>query len=327
LELEPVYIPIHKVDNVRHAYLGLEGTILSFDQRQAAIDSEMLIPVELVTVSEGSRYQGRRLIAALLSLLVPLLLSAVSFGLLFGSAPTEKVQNTLAFQVLVIVFLGMLLTGLIAFFLLLVMFFLRVKTVRLQIRPGSSAVDESAGMTIEFYNRRKQAAEIDSFLEEIRLRQGLVGESLTALVSRPAGFVKEQSVIPRLAALLWLAGLPAFLMHRVPLLVLPLAVLIWFAYRQVQYERQPREYRQAIRHFLRGDYDRAIDILEHLRRRIPDYLPTYFCLAEACVRGGRFEETLEVMSCLVDDYPDAAHLMERNIWLFKRIDQRRHATA
>ena len=75
MELEPVYLPIHKVDNVRHAYLGLEGTILSFDQRQAAIDSELLIPVELVTIAEGRRFKGRRLIAALLCLLLPLLLS------------------------------------------------------------------------------------------------------------------------------------------------------------------------------------------------------------------------------------------------------------
>ena len=57
LELEPVYIQIPKVDNARHAYLGLEGTILSFDQRQAAIDSELLIPVELVTVAEGLQLQ------------------------------------------------------------------------------------------------------------------------------------------------------------------------------------------------------------------------------------------------------------------------------
>ena len=69
MELEPVYIRIRKVDNVRHAYLGLEGTILLFDQRQAAIDSELLIPVELVTIAEGLRFEGRRLIAAVLCLL------------------------------------------------------------------------------------------------------------------------------------------------------------------------------------------------------------------------------------------------------------------
>jgi hypothetical protein len=67
--------------------------------------------------------------------------------------------------------------------------------------------------------------------------------------------------------------------------------------------------------------------LESLRRRIPDYLPTYFCLAEACVRGGRFEEALQVASRLASDYPDVARRMESDIWLFKRIDQRRRETV
>jgi len=327
LELEPVYLPIRKVDNVRHAYVGLEGTILLFDQRQAAIDSELLIPVELVTIGEGRRFKGRRLIAALLCLLLPLLFCGLSGGLLFGHRPMEEVKGTVAFTVLALAFLGLLLLGLVAFSILLVMFFRRVKTVRLQIGPGSSDVDGSSGMIIEFYKHRKETAEIDSFLEQIRLRQGLVGESLMASVHRPAGFTKEHSIIPRLAALLYLASLPALIMQRLPLLLLPTAVLVWFAYRQIQYGRQPSEYRQAIRRYLRGDYDEAIDILESLRRRIPDYLPTYFCLAEACVRGGRFEEAFQVASRLASDYPEVARRMENDIWLFKRIDQRRRGTV
>ncbi len=327
MELEPVYIPIHKVDNVRHAYLGLEGTILLFDQRQAAIDSELLIPVELVTIAEGRRFKGRRLIAALLCLLLPLLFCGLSVGLLSGGRPVEEVKDTVTFAVVGLVFLGLLVLGLVGFSILLVMFFRRVKTVRLQVGPGGSGVDASAGMTIEFYKDRKEAEAIDSFSEQIRLRQGLVGESLTALVHRPAGFTKEHSIVPRLVALLYLASLPALIMGRLPLLVLPVAVLVWFAYRQVQYERQPREYRQAVRHYLRGDYEVAIDVLESLRRRIPDYLPTYFCLAEACVRGGRFEEALQVASYLAGDYPDVARRMETEIWLFKRIDQRRRGTV
>jgi hypothetical protein len=317
--MEPVYLPIRKVDNVRHAYLGLEGTILSLDQRQAAIDSELLIPVELVTISEGSRYKGRRLIAAVLCLLLPLLFFVLSCVFVFGSTPTQEVEGTIAFAILAVLFAGMLLIGLIAFLVLLVMFFFKVKTVRLKIEP--------TGTRIEFYKHRRQAAEIDSFIEQIRQRQGLVGESLAAPVNRPAGFTKEHSIIPRLAALLWLASLPALMTERIPLLILPVAVLVWFAYRQVQYERQPKEYRQAVRHYLRGDYDDAIDTLEGLRSRIPDYLPTYFRLAEACVRGGRFEEALEVVSYLAVDYPEAARNMETDIWLFKRIHQRRHQTA
>ena len=315
MELEPVYLVIHKVDNVRHAYLGLEGTILSFDQRQAAIDSELLIPVELVTISEGRRFKGRRLIAALLCLLLPLLLSGLSVGLFSHFSPTGAVEVAAIPAPLSVLLGALLLAGSIAFFPLLVLFFFRVNTVRLRIAPG--------GTTIEFYEHRRQASEIESFVEQIRLRQGLVPESSDIPVPRPAGFTKEHSIVPRLAALLWLAGLPALMTHRIPLLVLPVAVLVWFAYRQVQYGRQPKEYRQAVRHYLEGDYDNAIDVLESLRRRIPDYLPTYFCLAEACVRGGRFEQALEVVSCLAGDYPDVAHNMEADIWLFKRIDQRR----
>ncbi len=318
MELEPVYIPIRKVDNVRHAYLGLEGTILLFDQRQAATDSELMIPVELVTIGEGRRFKGRRLIAALLCLLLPMLFPALSFGLLLGLRSPEEAKGTVIFNVLMIVFAAVLVAGLMAFFVLLVLFLRRVTTVRLMIEPGS--------MAIEFYKHRRQATEIDRFLEQIRRRQGLVSESLTASVHRPAGFTKEHSIIPRLAALLYLAGLPALITGRLPLLMLPTVVLVWFAYRQVQYERQPREYRQALRHYLRGDYDVAIDVLEGLRQRIPDYLPTYFCLAEACVRGGRFEEAFQVASCLAGDYPDVARRMETDIWLFKRIDQRRHGT-
>lgn len=326
MELEPAYLSIHKVDNVRHAYLGLEGTILSFDQRQAAIDSELLIPVELVRISEGLRFEGRRLIAALLCLLLPMLFFGASCALIFGVRPAGDVESTTGFVILVILFLGALFLGLIAFFILLVMFCCRVKTVRLEVGPREAATGGPAGITIEFYKHRKQAAEIDSFLEQIRLRQGLVGESSSTLVHRPAGFTKEHSIVPRLAALLWLAGLPALMMHQIPLLVLPAGVLVWFAYRQVQYGRQPKEYRQAVRHYLQGDYDDAIEVLESLRRRVPDYLPTYFCLAEACVRGGRFERALEVASCLASDYPDVAHNMENDIWLFKRIDQRRGQT-
>jgi hypothetical protein len=315
LELEPVYITIHKVDNVRHAYLGLEGTILSFDQRQAAIDSELLIPVELVTISEGLRFKGRRLIAALLCLLLPMLLSGIIWGLLSGWSPTAEIESTLAAGIFAVLSAGTLLAGFIAFLILLVMFFFRVQTIRLKIEPG--------GTTIEFYRHRKQAAEIDDFIEQLRLRQGLVSRSPAALVHRPAGFMKEQSIIPRFAALLWLASLPALLTQKAPLLFLAAGVLVWFAYRQVQYGRQPREYRQAIRHYLRGDYNDAISVLEGLRSRIPEYLPTYFSLAEACVRGGRFEEALEVVSRLARDYPDVARHMETDIWLFKRIHQRR----
>ncbi len=110
------------------------------------------------------------------------------------------------------------------------------------------------------------------------------------------------------------------------LLVLPLGVLMWFAYWLIQYRRQPWEYRQAVHSYLRGDLDSAIDALQNLRSRLADYVPTYFLLAEVFTRTGRFEEALDMASYLSGDYPDLARQMQSDIWLFKRIHQRRHAT-
>ena len=129
----------------------------------------------------------------------------------------------------------MLLAGFVAFLVLLILFFFRVKTIRLKIALRATPV-------IEFYRHRKEASEIDDFLEQLRLRQGIVSQSPAALVHRSAGFTKEQSLIPRFAALLWLASLPALMTQPTPAALLPVGVLIWFAYRRVQYARQPREY-------------------------------------------------------------------------------------
>ena len=318
MSLEPVYIRIRKTDNVRHAYLGLEGTILLFGQRQGATDSELQIPLELVAVSDGRRFKGARLIAASLSLMVPLVLCVALFMLFFRSASIAKAGDSIQ-GVLAIMLLAMPVAGLIASSVLLVMFFFRVKTVRLSIEPS--------GTSIEFYKHRRQAAEIDRFVEEIRRRQSLVSESLAVAAKRPAGFIQEHSVIPKLAAFLWLAAMPAIITEKPPLLILPVGVLAWFAYRQIQYRRQPREYRQAIRSYLRGDLDDAIDALQSLRQRLADYVPTYFFLAEVFTRTGRFEEALDMASYLSGEYPDLARQMQSDIWLFKRIHQRRQDEA
>jgi hypothetical protein len=334
--LESVYLPICKVDNVRHAYLGLEGTILLFGQRQAATDSELQIPVELVTISEVARFKGRRLIAALLCLLLPIMLFGLAYGVVFGVRGTQDVEVTAGFVILTCAFLCVLLVGLVVFSVLLVLFFCKVRTVRLSINPappersGDGSEADSAGPgrrpadnTIEFYKHRKQAVEIDDFLAQIRQRQALVNESLAAPAKRPVGFTKEHSVMPKLAAFLWLSVLPAVITGKPSLLILPLGVLAWFAYQQVQYRRQPREYRQAVRSYLRGDLDGAIEALQGLRGRLADYIPAYFFLAEVFTRAGRFDEALDLAAILADDYPDVARQMQDDIWLFKRIHQRR----
>jgi len=311
---EPVYIQISKVDNIRHAYLGLEGTVLLFGQRQGATDSELQIPVELVTIAEGRRFKGSRLIAALLCLAMTIALGSLFYWV--ASMATDAGHRTIS-VLLMPLFVGVSFTGLLAFLGFMIAFFFRVGTVRLSIEPS--------GTEIEFYRRSRRAGEIDAFVEELRRRQGLVGESVAAAVKRPVGFTQEHSVIPKLAALLWIASMPAILTEQPALFILPLGVLVWFAYQQIQYRRQPWEYRQAVRSYLRGDLDDAIDALQSLRSRLADYVPAYFFLAEVFTRTGRFEEALDVASYLSGDYPDLARQMQNDIWLFKRIHQRRQS--
>jgi tetratricopeptide (TPR) repeat protein len=311
---EPIYIKISKVDNIRHAYLGLEGTVLLFGQRQGATDSELQIPVELVTIAEGRRFKGSRLIGALFCLAI-----TVVFGFLFyeaASMAADAGRQTIS-VLLTILSAGVFLAGLIVFLGLTAAFFFRVKTVRLGIEPSGTA--------IELYKHSRQAGEIDAFVEELRRRQGLVSDSLAAAAKRPVGFTQEHSIIPKLAAFLWVASMPAVIAEKPALFVLPLGVLAWFAYRQIQYRRQPWEYRQAVRSYLRGDLDDAIDALQSLRSRLADYVPAYFFLAEVFTRTGRFEDALDVASYLSGDYPDLARQMQNDIWLFKRIHQRRRS--
>jgi tetratricopeptide (TPR) repeat protein len=312
MSLKPVYIRIRKTDNVRHAYLGLEGTILLFGQRQEATDSELQIPVELVTIAEGRRFKGARLIGALLCLALTIVYGALFYGWAFSMMSTA---TGLIHTILTILYDGVLLVGFAVFLILLVMFSFRGRTVRLSIEPN--------GEVIEFYKHRRQAGEIDAFIEQIRRRQALVDASLAATTKRPAGFAKEHSVIPKLAIGLLLAATPAVVTKQPLLLLVPLGVLAWFAYRQIQYRRQPWEYRRAVRDYLRGDLDDAIDALQGLRQRLADYVPAYFLLAEVFTRTGRFEEALDMVSHLSDDYPDMAREMQNDIWLFKRIHQRR----
>jgi len=313
---EPIYIRISKADNVRHAYLGLEGTILLFGQREDATDSEFQIPVELVTISEGRRFKGARLFAGLLCLV----LTVVCGALFFGVASSEKIAGSGAIHtILVTLSTGVFIVGLAVFLVLVAMSLIRVRTVRLHVEPD--------GAVIEFYKHRRQAAEIDGFLAELRRRQAVVDSTLAAFAKKPMGMVKEHSVLPKLAVYLLLASGPAVFTGKFPLLVLPLGVLAWFAYGQIQYRRQPWEYRQAARSVLRDDFDGAIKILESLRQRLADYVPVYFRLAELLTYVGRFEEALDVVACLARDYPDEARRMQNDIWLFRRIYERRYTDS
>ena len=64
--MESISLRIRKTSNPNKSRLSLEGTVLVFEEKNKVFESEMQIPVELISISEGKRYRGKRLIIALL---------------------------------------------------------------------------------------------------------------------------------------------------------------------------------------------------------------------------------------------------------------------
>ena len=67
-------MPIRQVSHAARTDLTLEGTVLLVCERRRGIQAEVQIPVELVGIWERARFKGSRLIWALLSLLLPLVI-------------------------------------------------------------------------------------------------------------------------------------------------------------------------------------------------------------------------------------------------------------
>jgi hypothetical protein len=302
-------LPIRQVSHAGRTDLSLEGTVLVMCERGAGMQSEVQIPVELISIWERARFKGTRLIWALLVLLSSIVAAAL-VGTLFGSGSGEP---TSLFAPLLFVIL--LLGGGIAFCVLLVRFFFRAPTVCLVVAPSEQM--------IEFWRERKDSEVIDSLLEQIEQRQKLIEETFTNPVKSPIAVVDEPSLLRRFVVFLYLSFLPALIMERAQLLVLAVFPVVWFLYRQNQYRRLPTEYRQAFRRYIKRDWCGAVELLTGLLQGCPDYVPAYALLAHVYTRWGRFDEALHVVSQLGGDWSELAQDMQTQIWRFKRMAERR----
>jgi len=111
--------------------------------------------------------------------------------------------------------------------------------------------------------------------------------------------------------------------RKLSLTYLILLPIVWFLYHKIKFKRQPEEYRKALKSCYIKEWDEAINFLKNLQRRLPEYLPAYTLLANVYTRANRFDEALEVASQLPDEYIDVAQDIQTNVWLFKRIYERR----
>jgi len=309
-------LTIHQINGVKNSYLSLEGTILIFHEEKGYrrfIQSDLQIPVELISVYEISRFRGGYLIMSLLSLLVPLLTAGILYGIVFDAM---KVDNESIYGGLfVVTMLIILLTGFIVFWVFLIKFFIKRKTVRLVIAPD--------GVIIEFWKEQKYLTKIDELLSQIAQRKALVEETLLQPAKKIVGFFEERSMLPKFFFLIYLFSLPAVITRKLSLTYLILLPIVWLLYHKIKFKRQPEEYRKALKSCYNKEWDEAINFLKNLQRRLPEYLPAYTLLANVYTRANRFDEALEVASQLPDEYIDLAQDIQTNVWLFKRIYERR----
>lgn len=305
---------IHQINHVKRSYLSLEGTILVFHEEKGfkgSIQSELQIPLELISVYERFRFKGRYLIISLLSLLAPLLIGGLSYGIVHGMI---EVDNRSIYSVIVVItWLILILIGFMLFCIFLIKFIIKRKTVCLVIAPD--------GMMIEFWKEHK--SKVDELLEQIELRKDFLEKTLDKPAGKIVGFSEEHSILPKFFFLFYLSSLPAVITEKISLTCLLLLPIMWFLYRKMEFFKQPKEYRRALKNYFDGEWNKAINLLRSLRVNIPEYLPACLLLIKVYTRANRFDEALETAAELPDEYVGMAQNIQTDIWLFKRIYERR----
>lgn len=307
---------IHQIQRGRSSYLSLEGTILIFHEEKGykrSVQSELQIPLELISVYERSRLKGSYLIAALLSLLAPMLVGGISYGIMSQTIGVD--DSSIYAGVSAVSMLALHLIGFVLFLIFLIKFLVKRKTVCLVISPE--------GRIIEFWKGHKYSAEVDELLMQIERRKNIIEETLLQPAKRVIGYFEAQSILPKFLALICFFSLPAVVTRKLSLTCLLLLPVAWFLYRKIELSRQPKEYRKALKSYFNKEWDKAINLLKNLQMRIPEYLPAYILLVKVYIRAGRFDEALEVASGLPNEYIDIAQDIQTDIWLHKRIYERR----
>jgi len=303
---------IRPIGGPKRSCLELEGTVLIYNAKTWVRETSLWIPVELISISENIRFRASRLIASLLSLLIPVLTGAILHGIFFDLADIDS-EYRFGATIITILFI-ILLMGFVSFVVLLTRFFFRVKTICMTITPESSV--------IEFWKEKKNAREISDFVNQIRERQKSIHELFNYTAKHVAKF-SDIRPIRRLICLIFLFSVPALIIEKFILLLLCVIPFAWFVYNLAQEKLRPKEYRQALRYYKKRRWQDAIYVLRELQGRLPQYMPGYLLLANVYVRTNEFDEAIRTASQLPDEYQDISQDLHNEIWKVKRLYQRR----
>ena len=143
-------------------------------------------------------------------------------------------------------------------------------------------------------------------------------------MQKSVGFGEQRTMIPPLIGLMLLFALPAKITSNIRLLPIVLIPLGWFIYNKILAIRKvPKLLRQALKHYSKEEWEKAIDLLEILKEQFPGYLPSYTWLTWIYTRMQRYDEAMKIVSQLPDQYSDLANNITLDVWRYKRINQRR----
>ena len=305
---------IQKIKPTGNTFLSLEGTILIINESNRFVKSEVQIPVELISIYESQKFRAKFLIIALLSLAIPLLTVVISYGILFKTLNFDP--QGIIMEMHIFLFFPLLLIGIVLFLIFLIKFSIRRKAVSLVISPNNFA--------IEFWKERKQEKEIDELLNQIEYRKSIIEESMIQPMQKSVGFGERRSMIPQLISSMILFSMPALITDNIKLLPIALIPLAFFIYKKIfELTKIPKLFRQALKHFFKEEWDNAINLLKTLKEQFPGYIPSYTLLISIYTRTNQYDEAMEIVSELPDQYNDLANNITSDIWRYKRINQRR----
>jgi hypothetical protein len=305
---------IHQIKSSGKTFLSLEGTILIINERKRYAKSEVQIPVELISIYENKKFRAKDLIIPILFLPFIAFFGAMSYASLLMIQSVNKLNSTdyinisgffVSFLVVIIIFLTFL-----------IKFFMKRNTVTFVIAPNNFVID--------FWKERKQAKEIDELLEQIENRKTYVEESMTQPLQKSVGFGEQRTMIPQLIGSMVLFSMPALITDNIKLMPLALIPLAYYIYNKINViTKVPKLYRQTLKHYFKEEWDKAIILLKKLQEQFPEYLPCHTLLISIYTRTNRYDEALEVVSELPDQYTDLTNNITTDIWRYKRINQRR----
>ena len=299
---------IRALNGAPHAWIALQGTILTYHERFWSREAYIDIPIELVRIASSKKLWGARLIMALLSLLLGPAIGGATLGILHlvhGPVPEAVMSTCMASGALI---------GLTLFIIMLVLFFRKVPTVTLSVPHD---------FRVEFWLHGKNKSDLAQMISELQRRQNLIAETLPHPLRSGAADVVTHPWKQTIATTA-LAAIPGIMTEIPWLLFLCVVPPTLHIYRSLRDLSTPRLFRQAVKQYMQQRWSEAMATARQLIAEQPDFIPAKLIYLDLLGKDGRFDESADLVSELQGKVePDALQTIQADLILRERIWKRK----